>query len=151
MECLLHILFLKEVFKPHFLVLFSRFCFLANYTSITTFVALMRKAVNNKTFLLVAGLLIGLVTLFSHSLRLEIRSEDPQSGKSKETTEQTVIIAPSDAVTVNAFSFHADSLFEIAPVFQSIEKIVEGTPVIIRKTTSYFHTLFRFIISPNAP
>src|SRR5689334_12220244 len=111
----------------------------------------MRSAVNNKTFLLVAGLLIGLVTLFSHSLRLEIKNEKAQSGKAKETTEQTVIIAPSVAVTVNAFVFQADALFEISPVFQSIEKITVGAPVIISTTTEYFQTLFRFIISPNAP
>ena len=111
----------------------------------------MRNAINNKRFLLVAGLLVGLVTLFSHSIRLEIRSEKSQEGKAKETTEQTIIITPSDAVTVNAFSFEVDALFEIAQAFQSVREISAAAPVLQQSVTTYFQTLFRFIISPNAP
>lgn len=111
----------------------------------------MRNAVNNKTLLLVFGLLVGLATLFSHSLRVEIKNSKPKTEQTQDPNEQKVVITPSDAVTVNAFSFHVDSFFEIAPVFRSIENITKAAPAVQKTASTYFQTLFRFIISPNAP
>ena len=92
--------------------------------------------------------MVGIATLFSHSLRVEIKKE-AKAGQPQEQ-QQTVIISPSDAVTSNSFTFETDTLIEISPVFESVEKIKETVPV-VQRTVSYFHTLFRFIISPNAP
>lgn len=111
----------------------------------------MRNAFNNKYFLLVAGLLIGLVTLFSHSLRLEVKSGKATTEQTQEGSGKTFVIVPSDAVTVNAFAFHADVWVEIAPTFRAVEKIKTAIPVVGRTATTLFQTLFRFIISPNAP
>lgn len=111
----------------------------------------MSKLFKNKNVLIVAGLLVGLVTLFSHSLRVEIKSGKPSAEQKAETEQQTVIIAPSDAVTVNAFTLQTDGFLEIAPVFKPVKEVVKAAPAIVQNTTSFFQTLFRFIIAPNAP
>ena len=99
-----------------------------------------------------ACLVIGAVTLLSHSLKVEIK------GKSKVSTEQTseaagktVVITSSDAVTVNFFTLQVDGFLEISPVFNPVKKVFKVVPVFQKLTTAYQHTLFRFIISPNAP
>ena len=113
---------------------------------------MMRNILENKRFLLISGLLIGLVTLFSHSLRVEISSEKKQTTEqSSEAKQQAVIVAPSDAVTVNFFSLQVDGFLEIAPVFYPIKKTLKVVPVFQKATNTYFQILFRFIISPNAP
>jgi hypothetical protein len=111
----------------------------------------MSKVFKNKNVLLVAGLLVGLVTLFSHSLRVEIKSIKAATEQKAETEQQTVVIAPSDAVTVNAFTFSVDGFLEIAPAFKKVEETIKAVPVIAEKATSFFQTLFRYIIAPNAP
>lgn len=101
---------------------------------------------------MIAGLAIGLVTLFSHSLRVEINTGKSQTTEqSAESGKQAVIVAPSDAVTVNFFSLQVDGFLELAPVFKSVKKVLKVVPVFEKNTTSLFQTLFRFIISPNAP
>jgi hypothetical protein len=110
----------------------------------------MSKVFKNKNVLLVAGLLVGLVTLFSHSLRVEIKPAKAAT-EQKAETEQAVVITPSDAVTVNAFNFAVDGFLEIAPVFQQVEETFKAIPVYCGKATSLFQTLFRYTISPNAP
>ena len=111
----------------------------------------MNALFKNKKVLLVAGLLVGLVTLFSHSLRVEIKSGKAATGQKAETEQQTVIVAPSDAITVNTFTLQVDGFLEIAPVFKPVKQIVLAVPVICGKVAPIFHTLFRFIIAPNAP
>lgn len=111
----------------------------------------MNALFKNKKVLLVAGLLVGLVTLFSHSLRVEIPSGKVATEQKAGTEQQTVIVAPSDAVTVNAFTLQVDGFLEIAPVFKPVKQIVQTVPVICGKVTPIFQTLFRFIIAPNAP
>lgn len=109
----------------------------------------MRKVINNRTLLLVIGLIVGLATLLSHSVRLEISK--PKTEQSKESGEQKVVITPSDAVTVHAFVFQVDSAMEVSAVYQSAEKITKAVPVIQKTVSTYFRALFRFIIAPNAP
>lgn len=99
-----------------------------------------------------ACMVIGLATLLSHSLKVEIK------GKSKSSTEQTseannktVVISSSDAVTVNFFTLSVDGFLEITPLFQPVKKVYKIVPVFQKATTAYQQTLFRFIISPNAP
>jgi len=112
----------------------------------------MRKVIKNKRFLLIAGLAIGLVTLFSHSLRLEISSGKKQtSEQTSETQQKTIVVAPSDAITVNFFSLQVDVYLETSPVFQSVQKVLKVVPTFQKTTIAFFQTLFRFIISPNAP
>lgn len=112
----------------------------------------MQRILKNKKFLLVAGLAIGLVTLFSHSLRVEINNGKKQTTEqTSESNQQTIVVVPSDAVTVNFFSFHADGLLGIEPVLYPIKKVLKVVPFFQKTTTHYFQTLFRFIISPNAP
>lgn len=111
----------------------------------------MSKVFKNKNVLLVAGLLVGLVTLFSHSLRVEFKPTQSATEQKAETEQQAVVIAPSDAVTVNAFSFEMEGFMEIAPTFQKIEETIKAVPVYSEKASSFFQTLFRYIISPNAP
>ena len=102
--------------------------------------------------MLVAGLIIGLVTLFSHSLRVEIgRGKNQTSEKTSEAKHKVVIVAPSDAITVNFFTLQIDGFLEIAPVFYPIKKILKVVPSFQKTTISFFQTLFRYIISPNAP
>ena len=112
---------------------------------------LMSKVFKNKNVLLVAGLLVGLVTLFSHSLRVEIKSDKIATEKKAETEQQTIVFAPSDAVTVNAFTLQVDGFLEVSPAYQSIKETAKAIPVYFKKTSSLFQTLFRYIISPNAP
>ena len=112
----------------------------------------MLRLLKNKRFLLVAGLLVGLVTLFSHSLRVEIRSgKNLATDQTSGANQKTVIVTPSDAVTVNFFTLHADGFLEISPIFHPEKKISKVAPIFQKKTTAFFRTLFRFIISPNAP
>jgi hypothetical protein len=112
----------------------------------------MQRTLKNKTFLLIAGLAIGLVTLFSHSLRVEIGQVKKQtSEQSSEGPSQTIIVAPSLAVTVNLFSFHVDGWFVNAPSFYPIKKVLKVVPSFQKAATDFFQTLFRYIISPNAP
>jgi hypothetical protein len=111
----------------------------------------MSKMFKNKNVLLVAGLLVGLVTLFSHSLRVEIKSGKVATEQKAEAEQKTVIIAPSDAVTVNAFTLQVDGFLEISPVFQAVKETVKAVPTYCGKATSLFQTLFRYVISPNAP
>jgi hypothetical protein len=112
----------------------------------------MQRILKNKRFLLVAGVAIGLVTLFSHSLRVEISNGKKQSSElTADAGQHSIIVVPSDAVTVNLFSFHADGLLQIAPALYSIKKVLKVVPFFQKTTTHYFQTLFRFIISPNAP
>ncbi len=115
---------------------------------------MFRNVIKNKRFLLIAGLVIGLVTLFSHSLRVEIqnRQEKNQGAEQKsESKQDVVVVLPSYAVTVNFFTLHIDGFLEITPVFKSVKKALKVFPTFQKKTNSYFQTLFRFIISPNAP
>lgn len=111
----------------------------------------MHKLFKNKNVLLIAGLLVGLVTLFSHSLRVEIKPAKAATEQKAESEKQVLVIAPSDAVTVNAFSLQVDGFLEIAPIFKPVQEIVKAAPVVVQKTSAYFQTLFRYIISPNAP
>jgi len=111
------------------------------------------KVFKNKRLLLVAGLMVGLVTLFSHSLRVEVPTKID-----KNTTEQSsgeegrvVVIAPSDAVTVNLLTLQVDGFIELTPVFQQVKKVYKVVPSFRKHSTTFFQTLFRFIISPNAP
>jgi hypothetical protein len=113
---------------------------------------MMSRVFKNKRFLLVAGLAIGLVTLFSHSLRVEIRTGKNQATEQTSGANQkTVIVTPSDAVTVNFFTLQVDVSLAITPVFQPVKKVFKVIPVFQRKISSYYQTLFRYIISPNAP
>lgn len=111
----------------------------------------MSKVFKNKNVLLVAGLLVGLMTLFSHSLRVEIKPAKAATEQKAGAEQQSVVIAPSDAVTVNAFSFEVDGFLEIAPAFQKVEETIKAVPVYCEKASAFFQTLFRYIISPNAP
>lgn len=112
----------------------------------------MQRTLKNKTFLLIAGLAIGLVTLFSHSLRVEIGQVKKQtSEQSSETPNETFIVAPSVAITVNLFSFHVDGWLSNAPTFYPIKKVLKVVPSFQKAATDFFQTLFRYIISPNAP
>lgn len=111
----------------------------------------MSKVFKNKNVLVVAGLLVGLVTLFSHSWRVEFKPTQVATEQKADTEQQTVVIVPSDAVTVNAFSFEIDGFLQIAPAFQKVEETIKAVPVFCEKATSFFQTLFRYIISPNAP
>jgi hypothetical protein len=111
----------------------------------------MNKLFKNKNVLLVAGLLVGLVTLFSHSFRVEIKPAKAATEQKADTEQPAVVITPSAAVTVNAFTFQVDGLFALAPLFQKVEEAVKAVPVYAEKTSSFFQTLFRYIISPNAP
>jgi hypothetical protein len=111
----------------------------------------MNALFKNKKVLLVAGLLVGLVTLFSHSLRVEIKSGKVATEQKAETEQQTVIVAPSDAVTVNAFTLQVDGFLEIAPIFKPVKEIIKTAPIITGRVSPIFQTLFRFIIAPNAP
>lgn len=112
----------------------------------------MRNIFKNKRFVLVAGIAIGLVTLFSHSIRVEIgNGKDPAKEQTMEGGHQAIIVAPSDAVTVSFFSLQADTFLEIASVFYPAKKILKIVQPFQRATLPHFRTLFRFIISPNAP
>lgn len=111
----------------------------------------MNALFKNKNVLLVAGLLVGLVTLFSHSLRVEFKTAKATTEQKAESEQQTVVIAPSDAVTVNAFTLQVDGFLEIAPIFKPVKQAIKVAPVVLEKTTALFQTLFRYIIAPNAP
>ena len=112
----------------------------------------MRNVLKNKRFILVACLSIGLVTLFSHSVRVEIGElKKHDTEQTSEAKGHAIIVSPSDAVTVNFFTLHADGFLEIAPVFHPAKKILKVAPTFQKTTNTYFRTLFRFIISPNAP
>lgn len=111
----------------------------------------MRKMVNNKNLLLAISLIIGLATLLSHSVKVEIKSDKKVNTEQTSGEQQPVINTPSDALTVNFFTLQIDGLLEIIPVFQSVEKVFKVVPVFQKETTSFQQTLFRFIIAPNAP
>ena len=112
----------------------------------------MRNIFKNKRFVLVAGIAVGLITLFSHSLRVEIGGgKDQATEQTSEGDHQAIIVAPSDAVTVSFFSLQTDAFQEIAPVFYPAKKILKVVQPFQRATLPHFRTLFRFIISPNAP
>jgi hypothetical protein len=112
----------------------------------------MRKILKNKRFMLVAGLAIGLVTLFSHSLRVEIGNSKSQSAEqATESQHQAVIVSPSDAVTVNFLSLPADGFLEAPHVLHHTKNIIKVAATFPMATVPYFRTLFRYIISPNAP
>jgi hypothetical protein len=99
-----------------------------------------------------ACLVIGVVTLLSHSLKVEIKSKQKATTEqTSEATQKTVIITSSDAVTVNFFTLQVNGFLEISPIFNPVKKVFKVVPIFQKATTSYQHTLFRFIISPNAP
>jgi hypothetical protein len=99
-----------------------------------------------------ACLVIGLVTLLSHSLKVEItNNKKAAAGQTSDTSKKTVVITSSDAITVNFLTLHIDGFLELSPIFKLVKKAFKVAPVFYQATTSYQHTLFRFIISPNAP
>lgn len=106
---------------------------------------------NNKKLVIALGLLIGLATLFSHSFRVEIRKETKAGTEQSEKSSQAIIVSPSAAVTVNAFSFQPEGFLQLAPMYEPIQSTVKAVPVFVQRTSAYFQTLFRFIIAPNAP
>jgi hypothetical protein len=112
----------------------------------------MRSIVNNKTHLFIACLFVGLVTLLAHSLRVEIKSKPKANTEQASGSSQaSVFITPSAAVTVNFFTLHVDGFLEISPVFQTVKKVFKAVPEFHKATASFHQTLFRFIIAPNAP
>jgi hypothetical protein len=111
------------------------------------------KVFKNKRLLLVAGLMVGLVTLFSHSLRVEVPTKIEKKTTEQSSSEESnvVIITPSDAVTVNFFTLQVDGFIELTHAFQQVKKVCKVVPSFQKRSTTFFQTLFRFIISPNAP
>ena len=112
----------------------------------------MRSTANNKFLLLLACLVIGVATLLSHSLKVEIKNnKKAATEQTADTNKKTVVITSSDAVMVNFLTLHIDGFLELSPIFKPVKKAIKVVPVFQKAATAYQQTLFRFIISPNAP
>lgn len=114
----------------------------------------MRKTFQYRPVMMVAGVLAALIILFSQSFYHEAQSnlKKIQSEQSSDQeVPQTFISAPSDAVvnsTVENVNEQVPSLLE--ELFTTDEE-AEAVSIIPTFFGNFFQTLFRAIISPNAP
>jgi len=114
----------------------------------------MRKTLLYRPVMMIAGVMAAVIILFSQSFYHQAQSDlekiKTEQG-SKQDSQQTFISAPSDAVvnsTVENVNEQVPTLLE--ELFTTDE---EADAVAITHTffSSFFKTLFRAIISPNAP
>lgn len=114
----------------------------------------MRKTLQYRPVMMVAGVLAAVIILFSQSFYHEAQSnlEKIKSEQSHDKdTQQTFISAPSDAVvnsTVENVNEQVPSLLEELFTTDEEAKAVSIVPTLF---ANFFKTLFRASISPNAP
>ncbi len=102
-------------------------------------------------FMIAAGLLAAVIIVFSQSYYQQTNLIQKKNSDSKTTSEETVISAPSDAVTSNSLVKLSENITpEVQPSF-STQESKSILKVESRIFIKYFRTLFQAIISPNAP
>lgn len=111
----------------------------------------------NKSFyrgiLIIAGFLAAAVIVFSHAassrvLKAEKKATTEQTDKQE---SKTTINAPDEALTVSAVQVDEqapDSLLEVLPEPEADDAVIPTTK---KLAGTFLRTLFRVVISPNAP
>lgn len=136
----------------------TRLGWVANLPTNLTFVILEFRTVLKKrvyrSILMVVGLLAATVIVLSHVFKApeEIAEKKPATEQSAKSESKTVISAPSEAVmqgtAVQVDEQAPQTLLEVLAEPQSNTGFV---PVAKELFSSFLKTLFRVIISPNAP
>ena len=108
------------------------------------------------TFLLV--ILLGMVVLVYHTAQTyvsvkQVAEVNTTDGKANEKTpDSQKQVSASPDVILSVSSIHLDQEFyQIKEIVFGVEEDSEDVPHTTENFTSYFRTLFRQVISPNAP
>ena len=101
--------------------------------------------------MIAAGILAAVVIVFSQSYYQQADLAKKKDSDTKTKSEKVVISTPSDAVTSNTvLKLNNNTTPELQPAF-STKEAKSFVKVESRVFVNFFRTLFRVIISPNAP
>jgi len=111
----------------------------------------MKKKTLSRIFMIAAGVLAAVIIVFSQTYHNQTELAHKKDSDSKAKSEKAVISAPSDAVTSNSLLKLNDNPEPATQQSFSITEIKSFVKVEKHVFVNFFRTLFRVIISPNAP
>ncbi|MBX2915091.1 MAG: hypothetical protein KF856_07445 [Cyclobacteriaceae bacterium] len=105
-----------------------------------------------RSVLMIVGLMAAIVITLSHVYKQPAQSDKPKVTTEQTDSEKTAISAPGDAVThgpaVQVDEQAPQTLLEVLAEPQATSRFIPQATELI---SSFFRTLFRVIISSNAP
>lgn len=118
-----------------------------------------RKSTYKQSSAALLVILLGMSVLVYHTAQTYVNvlyvsqvkaKEDSSTKKDKQSSEKQVYASPDVILSVS--SIHLDQEFyQIKEIVFGAEEDSEDIPHVTEHYTSYFRTLFRQVISPNAP
>ncbi len=116
----------------------------------------MKTLFRHKILTLLAGVAIALVIVFSQLFYFQAanycqKKVDTQQHDQKTDVPKSHISIPSSTITSTShFEIHQHISFALEILFE-LEPEEKSSDIVSFPTSRFFHTLFRFVISPNAP
>jgi hypothetical protein len=111
----------------------------------------MKKKTLSRIFMIASGILAAVIIVFSQSYYQQSELTQKNDSEKKAKSEKVMVSAPSDAVTSNSLvKLSENTATPVPPSFSSSE--IKSIVKIEKKVfVRFFRTLFRVVISPNAP
>jgi len=111
----------------------------------------MKKKTLSRIFMIASGILAAVIIVFSQSYYQQSELTQKNDSEKKDKSEKVMVSAPSDAVTSNSLVKLSENTATPAPSSFSITEIKSFVKIEKKVFVRFFRTLFRVVISPNAP
>ena len=113
--------------------------------------AQMKKKTLSRIFMIASGILAAVIIVFSQSYYQQSELTQKNDSEKKDKSEKVMVSAPSDAVTSNSLVKLSENTAISVPSSFSITEIKSFVKIEKKVFVRFFRTLFRVVISPNAP